>query len=516
MAILTTQNFANASAPPVGVTHPLYSLWQPVWQKASYVVEGCGPFLDGGAIWPHPREWEDHTSESPTKPTKKLKTRRGMARYENVAKLLLTQVSGALFRSGPQRIVGAQTPEGPSHPISAWWEDVDGKGTSMSSYLRQAWTAAGTFGHVFVLMDRDEDDTQRLVLRTFTPLDAPDWLLSDEGTLDAIKFVEVATERTLFEAPGAETYRYRYLDDEFVAVARQDRTYAIAPVPHGFGRLPVVVLYTKRRSLIPLLGESVIGDPQLYYDLYNLTSEVRELLRNQTFGVLNVPLGTGDTAVSAEDAKSMMGVIAGTDQVLFTPALAAYLQPDTANVEVYQTERERLMRTIYRLAAVPWEGDSRDAESADSRKVKRDDFNQQLAQYADELQAAERALVDLWFRGTYGPERSAQEQARAQVLVRYPDRFDADTLDDVKSQASLLTLLAMPYEVRQAVQTRALTLMLPDATPQETQKLQAAVEAGTDPAAQQMELLKMAQTVVAPRGPVPPKGTAPLTARLTA
>jgi hypothetical protein len=97
---------SSSSAPVIGPTHPHYAIWQPVWEKLAHVYEGDGPFLDGTAIVPHPREWEDHSipvygstenpSETPTdgakqvqwrpnpnpsKPTAKLKERRKLARY---------------------------------------------------------------------------------------------------------------------------------------------------------------------------------------------------------------------------------------------------------------------------------------------------------------------------------------------------------------------------------------------------------------------------------------------------
>src|SRR5574343_291170 len=194
MAITSTSDFSGtALLPPVRLEHPLYATWRPVWEKCIWVVEGSGPFLDGTALWAHPREWEDYTSDTPTKPTKKLKSRRAMARYENVANLLIKQTAGALFRVGPQRLAGPQD-AAQQHPLALWWDDVDGSGTPMSAYLKQAWHAAATFGHVFLLMDRDEDDASRLYLRTYTPIDAPDWVLNDEGTLTGIKFVEPAKE----------------------------------------------------------------------------------------------------------------------------------------------------------------------------------------------------------------------------------------------------------------------------------------------------------------------------------
>ena len=36
--------------------HPEYVQWLPVWLRLGYVYRGDGPFLDGTALVPHPRE----------------------------------------------------------------------------------------------------------------------------------------------------------------------------------------------------------------------------------------------------------------------------------------------------------------------------------------------------------------------------------------------------------------------------------------------------------------------------
>ena len=69
-----------------------------------------------------------------------------------------------------------------------------------------------------------------------SPLDAPDWLLDDVGMLSAIKFVEVSSGRTLFQAPGAEQFQYRYLDNTYVAVAKSD-AYVQAPIERAVQRV---------------------------------------------------------------------------------------------------------------------------------------------------------------------------------------------------------------------------------------------------------------------------------------
>jgi hypothetical protein len=138
--------------------HPLYLSLEIIWRRLLDVREGIGGFLDGTYLRAHPREWIDHSADVPVKPTKKLKERRLLARYENYAASLIKQMKAALFRDEPIRRLNkfeGQEDREP-HPIEEWWENVDGQRqpTSMVDYLKEKWDAAATFGHVLIYMDR--------------------------------------------------------------------------------------------------------------------------------------------------------------------------------------------------------------------------------------------------------------------------------------------------------------------------------------------------------------------------
>jgi hypothetical protein len=186
----------------------------------------------------------------------------------------------------------------------------------------------------------------------------------------------------------------------------------------------------------------VLGDPNLYIDIYNLTSEIRELLRGQTFGITVVKLGTGDAATPIEKAQLMLGQQKGVENIMFTPDGAEYIQPDSTNVTVYQKERQDALRFAYRQAAVPWESDSLDAESEGSLKLKREDMNQVLANYGDECEKAEIEIAKLWFRAEYGDswEKKFEE---AEVVIRYPDNFDVTPFAEILEQTQAAVTLPM-------------------------------------------------------------------------
>jgi hypothetical protein len=480
----------------VGPTHPVYATWRPVWALLAHVYEGSGGFLDGTLLVAHPREWKDHDRDTPSIPTKKLLERRALARYENVAALIIEQKLSSLFREPPTRRVAS----GIDHPWLQWTANVDGAGRSLDTWLRDQMRLAMVFGHMVCLMDRRSDsgptaaDAAPLLLRAYSPLDVIDWLQDDAGTLTAIKAVEPLMRDTLAEPFLGDTLRYRVLEVTAEEAVRSeqgptphDALVPGASVAHRFGTLPVALLYAQRRAFTPLIGQSVLYDPFLYVDLFNLTSEIRELLRKQTFSVLNIPLGVradGGTQLSVEEAQTLAGAMTGTGNVLFSGLPAAHLSPDTANVTVYQEERRELLRTIYRLCAVPYDNESRAAESAEARKIKREEFTAMVGKYADELHAAELHLAQLWFRGTYGADRWQREWDAAQPSISYPQTFGEPTWAEVGEEmtAAELTLLRESPTFARVYAEKQLPRFLPDATPETVSTIRKELEAIESPA----------------------------------
>lgn len=486
-------------APTVALRpHPVYQALQPVWETLAHAAEGVGGFSDGTYLVAHPREYLDHKEAVPSKPTKKLLERRKIARYEGWPDTILRLLSGALFRQPPTRRAGDEN-AAQAHPLDDWWADVDGLGTPMDAYMAQSWLQAAVFGHVFLLLDRPNVSAQtaadagRLYLRRYTPLDVPDWLVDERGELTAVRLLE-AVPRATFDAqvgtqirevtPAGWRVLERHADGRMAALPKAEGAHDFA------GALPIVVLYAKRRPLTPLIGQSVLGDPAVFVDDYNLSSEIRELLRKQTFSMLNVPLGTGQDAVQVDQAQAMLGESMGTANVAFTPQPAQFLSADPANVEVYQSERTEVRRTMFRLAGLPWEGDSRDAESADSRRLKREDLNQTLARYADELQTAEMAIARLWAQAEYGSAWERQWEA-AQVTVAYPDTFDSEVLDDTLTRAQLAIALRLGKTATDAIKRTVVGKLLPDASPSLMAEVEQEIAAMPDPEEERQERLSM-------------------------
>jgi len=453
--------------------HPLYATWSPTWRMAYDVYEGAGGFLDPDRPYlvPHPREWLDHSvtdtttggmkpNPNPTSPSPKLNMRRKLARYENVAGILVETVEGPLFRTPPTRSFASETPDA---RLDAWLANVDGLGSSLDLFLHDSWNVAAAFGHAIMLADKSKvepgtaADTQGPMLSRYTPLDMIDWLEDDKGQLIAVKLIEGVT-RTGFDVSAKVTdHQVRVVDEEKWTLYDKGGK-QIDQAAHGFGRLPIVILYGRRRKLIPLLGKPIMGDPMLYIDLYNLQSEVRELLRNQTFAILNVPTGK-DSTVEQETAK--LGRQSGTSNVMFSTEPASFIAPPETNVAAYHEHIDRLGRMIYRLVAVPWESDSRDSESADSRKLKRADLHSALVSYTGEIQRADDTLLELAYRALFGEDGWEKARDKDEPSTSYSQDFELPDLDAVVERCSKAITLDLGETATKELKKQTVAQLLP-------------------------------------------------------
>lgn len=512
--------FPNLGPRVAATKHPIYSLFEKEWKQLGDVREGTGGFIDGTYLVAHPREWEDHAAPVPVMPTKKLKARRALSRYENIASAILETKKSSLFRESPNRRVQdtpvlsasarralkkAKKPQPePVSPLDQWWLNVDGRGTHIDDAVPAWWDLAATFGHIVLYFEQQDDgevvtaaDQGTPFVRLYTPLDVLNWLSDDDGKIISLKVLEAVQATTYNELRPVLQYRIRIIDEHGWKVYDFKSGKAIESGTHDYGRLPVAFLYGKRRSILSDVGQPVLGDPRNYINVFNLESEKRELLRNQTFSFINVPLGSGDAAMGVEDAKALLGTTTGTSNVLFSGLPAQMLTAEAANVAAYQAEIEDAKRSIYRECGVQWESDIKGVEAKGSLELKREDMNVRLSAYADECQTAEYILAELFYRGKYGAEAGKKKFDEDDVMINYPNRFGATPFDEVLLQAQSAISLGMPTEVLKELRKALLTKFegMANLPAEMLQKLNDAIdnaEADLTPAEQMQAKIKVA------------------------
>ena len=179
--------------------HPLVVECEPVWQQLSDAYFGVGGFKDGTYLRAHPLEFLDHDAAEPRIPSKKLKARRLLARYENLARMIIDSKQAALFRQQPVRRVGAagtrtegRVPTG----LEQWWTNVDGNDTHVDDFMAEAWASAAVFGWTVLVMDRETTSGLPYVCK-YDPPSILDWLDDGRGALLSLKLREPKPRTTL-------------------------------------------------------------------------------------------------------------------------------------------------------------------------------------------------------------------------------------------------------------------------------------------------------------------------------
>jgi hypothetical protein len=471
--------------------HPLYETWKDTWTLLGEAFEGDGGFLDGSNLVAHPREvnYGQHSDGSVDYDTvvsekQKFIRRKAIARYENFARTIVQTFIDYLCQKTPTRTVGTPGPTATTHPLEEWWLDVDGLGTHIDDWMKRAATLAAVYGHVFVVLDRErlavpaqtQAEQATPFVRLYTPLDTPDWL-APHGKLTAVRFIEAVGRASLMERvtdDEAVEYQHRIWTETDWSLYDDQGKPVQAATPHNLGELPVLPLFCQRRARLPMIGQPLLPDPRLFKDHFNLLSELRELLRGQTFSMLHVELAEGQDLA---DAKGLLGPSAGVETVSFSRGGMAFIAPPAGPAVTYQEEVQALERKMYRLTGLPWESDSREIEAAESRRLKAMDLNRLLSGIADECEQVDYALARLWFKATYGAEAGQTKFDEAKLTIRYPDEFHTEQLLQALQDAQVALGLKLGPTASRMIRERVVPLVLPDLSPEDAETISQEIKA---------------------------------------
>jgi hypothetical protein len=425
------------------LVHPRYETWLPTWRWLGWSYEGDGPYLDGSALVPHPRECvykldAEGNLKVPSEVighTAKYDRRKELARYDNLPKPIVNTIADHQWRKLPTRQVANGSVPGQAY--LDWTNDVDGNGTCLDDWLKQHQRLASVFGYLIVTLERppvdgvarSAADEAAPVLRAYSPIDMPDWIY-EHGQLREVKLLEPIARQSLLEpasqnvTSGSDVLKdsagfevRRWTGDHLYRYDSDGRL--IGSVPNPLGRPPVLVFYARRRVRIPLIGDSLLGDPRIYRDHFNLVSEMRVLLRDQTFSMLAIQLGPDEDVSSA---RSHLGSHSGTDSVIFHMGGAEFIAPSDGPVAQYVAAIDGLESKIFRNVGLTFQGDSETAESGTSRRIKAMDLDRILAGLGDEAETFDDQLARLWFALQY-PGRGEAAYRESRYRAAYPDEY---------------------------------------------------------------------------------------------
>lgn len=388
------------------------------WRLLADALDGTGGFATGGYLWRFPRERDAKWGE-----------RCEQARYHNYVAPLVDLYTRQLFGQGVRRTTTDEE-------LEAWWDDVDGRGTTMTTFLQQQLPVALATGQVGILMDRppqlpagpsQAEERQAGQAPYLVAYEAPAILDYRDARqeLVAVKLRDLTPPLSLLEEPAD--------DDDVQTVVwtldgwgRFDATGALLqagiPPRTPLGLVPFVwIVPTRRRGAIGI-GRPLLH-PSLVKALFNRASEEDDVLRNQAFSLFTVELPPSATESDLAAAESRLGDV-GTTSALVVAGSANYRTPDQSVSASLRENQAYLVQELYRAAHIRFQRDSLAAESGEALRLQHDELNQALVGLAQELTRVELALAYFWC--AWQTRTPAEAEARfeaAQVSISYPREF---------------------------------------------------------------------------------------------
>ncbi len=424
------------------------------------------PTSVSGNLFRHPKEREDDYNE-----------RVRMSFYYNFCAPIIDIYTNHLFKEAV--LVDFGPIKGTVDKIS---DDIDNQNSSIDEFRREVAEMSQIYGHCFVLIDSpaipDEEVRSRqdqIIKRAFpyasiyAPSCVINWSLDKFGVPYWIlmkEYSDVNIDPLKYDPKVQVDWTYKlWTRNDWFQYDREFRE--IAKGVHGRGDVPIVCVYNKRsKTATSFLGVSDLSDISfIARDIYNSCSELKQILRDQTFAFLAIQ------GVSSEYNE----LTVGTSKAILYPEnrnAPQYVSPPQANAEVYFTHIDRQVRKIYQLAKL--EGGSAQQEQTaqmQSGVSKAWDFNETNSSLTKKATSMEDGETKIWsmFAKWEGKEFDGK--------VQYPRDFSVQSLMDDLTEAEKSSRLALgetfDLEVRKAIQKKK----FPRATEEDLKKMEAEAKA---------------------------------------
>jgi len=339
---------------------------------------GLGGFKDGSYLVRHKRETDD-----------KYERRQRLAVYPNYVKKIVDTWTALLFKRPPRRQLPKDAEE-----YERFCQSADGSGTYIDDFMRRVFRLSAIYGTVFVVVDKPRGEARTKLeelergLFPYASVRLPTQLHSYEldelGRLRAVVFTEKRGKKVYLRRFTPEGWELTTLFGDVVDGGE-----------YALGRLPVVaVSLTERLVAGQLVAPPVIWDiARLNFEVYNLISEIREILRNQTFPILILP------ATNPEEENKYRNLTVSTENaLLYNPEKGGkpdFIAPPPAPVEAYMEYLKLTIEQIYKAANLEFVLGAQTQRSGVALEFEFQNLNAQLAQFAMALEQAEYEIAQL-------------------------------------------------------------------------------------------------------------------------
>lgn len=383
----------------------------------------------------------------------------------NHTKRVVETVNQFLFKQRPQR--------DPSAPavLRSFWKKATKRGDTMDSLSKQIDTWLSVFGIVYVVVDRPNQDDERLGSEKLPysyivfPTHVYDVAYDDDGEISWILIAEDRRKSSSpFEKDGGYNVRLRLWtrDSWFLFEQADGDKYKMSDYgDHNLGRVPVVAISENEGSRYA--PPALIGDiAYLDRTLVNYGSLLDEIAYQQTYSQLVMPV---EGVLPGTKAANQIMALAQKNVFLYASGGSggdnrpSFISPDASQAALILSAMEKLKQEIYASTGT----DAGDANSSSmskgreyaSGKVRMMDHSSVENMLLNKAQHLERAeddiarLVLMWM----GADDLVEIDPN---WVRYPTKFDVRGLiHDIEIASNLIDMAAPTVMVREHLKSLA-------------------------------------------------------------
>lgn len=377
---------------------------------------GTGGFEDGSYLMPHIRETPD-----------KYERRKKMAYYTNYVSTIVKGVVAPIFRNEAVRDW-----KGGDLLFDTFMKDVDQGGRSMKKFMRKAAQLAKLYGVALIMVDNvsqvpdNKEDAQKQRALPYCYIVLPKQVQEYEITKTGrVKKLVYTVSSTQFSAGmrSEKTETWTWTETSW-SVEGGDYKEKIE-TPHTLGCVPVVPLFgtePEDGDLLPI--SECFQMAKINMSIFNVCSELRELLRNQCFSVLAYPF---TEKLSVEQLKEL---IVGTEDMLpfdgdKNPPV--FISPEASCAQTLQEELQRLVTEMYRMAAMSSVTGVEEQASGVAKAWDFEQTNQTISDLADNCEDAEKRIVYIF---------NKWQNSNVEYECKYPDDFG---IVDIMAELDIIT-----------------------------------------------------------------------------
>jgi hypothetical protein len=285
-------------------------------------------------------------------------------------------------------------------------EDIDGKANSLDVFWSDFMIQAKARGSMCLLVDMPRAMAPSLAAQIdarvapyWTPIKPEiisDYQIGDDGKFDWAEFPGTYTT----DDGEAKDCVWHFSREGWQCYDKEKRL--IDGDAHNLGECPLLI-FTERGDF-PCFGQfSAIAD--LAKRLFNLNSELDEILRSQTFSLLTMQVPDGTTNEEKVRAAQAVGETIGTNNLMVhTGSTPAFIAPDAGPASTY-LERIATLQTRIDRIALSVEG-SNQRESGIALEFRFQALNASLSAFASSMEDLERRAWELsrrWLGMTQDP-----------------------------------------------------------------------------------------------------------------